>query len=194
MRSRLLSFAFTLGWLGSSLIAAEIQQLRAAWNAGKVSVAFQLNSPFDDEQIRQALQGGLPTGFTYHVELIRKRPNWFDDTLDAERIEVVATLNSVTREYLINYRKGRRLVRSETVSDFVSLQQRMTTVAEEALLNAGRVSPSKLRVRVRADLLRGYLFHVIPWDVSTNWKEVRVRRQAQIAAPQAPQAVPRQRP
>lgn len=183
---RPLSFAFALGWLAGPLVAAEIEQLRAGWNAGKVSVTFQLNSPFDEEQIRQALQGGLPTGFTYHVELIRKRPNWFDDTLDSERIEVVATLNSVTREYLLNYRKGRRLVRSETVSDFVALQQRMTTIAEEALLDADQVAPSKLRVRVRADLMRGYLFHLIPWDVTTNWKEVRVRRQAPVASPNSP--------
>lgn len=172
-----------MGWLAGSLAAAEIEQLRAGWNAGKVSVTFQLNSPFDDEQIRQALQGGLPTGFTYHVELIRKRPNWFDDTLDSERIEVIATLNSVTREYLLNYRKGRRLVRSETVSDFVALQQRMTTIDEEALLDGGKVAPSKLRVRVRADLMRGYLFHLIPWDVTTSWKQVRVKRQPPVTSP-----------
>lgn len=180
---RVLSFILALVWvIPSRGEAAEIQRLKAEWNGGQVSVAFELDRAFDYEQIRQALQSGLATGFTYHVELVRKRPNWFDTTLDAKRIEVIASLNSVTREYLLNYRRDRRLVRSETVSDFATLQSRMTTIVEEALLDAGKVPPSKLRVRVRADLLRGYLLYVIPWDVSTNWKRVRVKRQPAEAA------------
>lgn len=153
--------------------------MRASWNqGGTVSVAFELERAFDYDEIRQALQSGLATGFTYHLELIRKRPNWFDDTLDTETIEVIASLNSVTREYLLNYRRDRRLVRSETLSDFASLQKAMTSIAEESLLDAGKVSPSKLRVRVRAELLRGYLFSIFPWDVKTDWKEVRVKRES----------------
>ena len=152
-----------------------------------------MSGPFDREEIRQALQSGLPTGFTYHIELIRKRPNWFDNTLDTQHIEVLATLNSVTREYLLNYRRAGRLVRSETIGDFPTLQQRMTSIAEEALLDAGRTSPSKLRVRVRADLLRGYLLGVIPWDVSTGWKEVRVKRPPNNNTPSSQPAVNRKR-
>lgn len=174
---RLLSLAFSaVCVLPFAAVAAEIQGLKADWNGGQISVTFQLERAFDYEEIRQALQSGLATGFTYHVELVRKRPNWFDTTLDAKRIEVIASLNSVTQEYLLNYRRDRRLVRSETVSDFGTLQKRMTSIVEEALLDAGKVPPSKLRVRVRADLLRGYLLYVIPWDVSTSWKQARVRR------------------
>lgn len=189
---RLLTFTFSGIWIASAALGANINNLRADYNGGKVSVQFDLDGPFDHEEIRQALQSGLPTGFTYHVKLIRKRPNWFDSTLDTQRIEVLATLNSVTREYLLNYRRDGRLVRSETISDFPTLQRRMTSIAEEALLDAGRTSASKLRVRVRADLLRGYLLYVIPWDVSTGWKEVRVKRPAAQSAPSQP-AVNRKR-
>jgi hypothetical protein len=30
-------------------------------------------------------------------------------------------------------------------------------------------------VQVKADLMRGWLMYVIPWEVSTRWREVRVR-------------------
>jgi hypothetical protein len=192
---RLLSILISVIWcVASPAQGAEIERLKAEWNGGQVSVSFELERAFDYEQIRQALQSGLATGFTYHVELIRKRPNWFDSTLDVKTIEVIASLNSVTREYLLNYRRDRRLVRSETLSDFASLQKRMTSIAEEGLLEAGKAAPSKLRVRVRADLLRGYLLYVIPWDVTTSWKEVRVRRQpAEAGTPAAERAQNRPR-
>ena len=55
----------------------------------------------------EALQSGLPTSFTYVVEIFRDRPNWFDDGIARARIEVICTFNSVTREYLLNYRRDR---------------------------------------------------------------------------------------
>lgn len=176
-----------------TLEAASIRDLKANWDAGTVSVAFNLERAFDEGQIRQALQSGLPTGFTYHVELIRKRPNWFDDTLDDTTIEVIATLNSVTREYLLNYRIGGKLVRSETISDAEDLKRRMTSVAQDDLFDRVRASPSKLRVRVRADLLRGYLLGVIPYDVSTDWKETRVNKVTDPSNAPAVTATPRKR-
>jgi hypothetical protein len=176
-----------------TLEAASIRNLKANWNGGTVSVAFNLERAFDEGQIRQALQSGLPTGFTYHVELIRKRPNWFDDTLDDTTIEVIATLNSVTREYLLNYRIGGKLVRSETISDAEELKRRMTSIAQDDLFDRVRASPSKLRVRVRADLLRGYLLGVIPWDVSTDWQETRVNRPTEPSTPPAVTSTPRKR-
>jgi hypothetical protein len=28
---------------------------------------------------------------------------------------------------------------------------------------------------VKADLMRGWLMYVIPWEISTHWRDVRVR-------------------
>lgn len=129
---------------------------------------------FDSEQTVQGLQSGIPTSFTYIVELYRDRPNWFDERVARSRIEVIATFNSVTREYLLNYRRDRRLVRSETFSDLAALQHRMTNIEEPDLFEIGARRPYKLRVRVKADLMRGWLMYVIPWEISTRWRSVRV--------------------
>lgn len=139
-----------------------------------MSVHFNLENGFIHEQTVQGLQSGVPTGFTYVIEIYRDRPNWFDEGIDRSRIEVIATFNSVTREYLLNYRRDRRLVRSETFSDLVTLQQRMTTIDEPDLFDIGRRRPYKLKVRAKADLMRGWLLYVIPWEVSTHWRSVRV--------------------
>ena len=153
----------------------KIENLSAVASHGKVTVRFALAGAFADREMVEALQSGLPTTFTYLVEIFRDRPNWFDDAIDEARIEVVCTFNSVTREYLLNYRRDRRLIRSETFTDLAELERRMTHIEELDFFDIGRRKPYKLKVRVRAELMRGWLMYVIPWEVATRWRETRVR-------------------
>lgn len=155
--------------------APHLENLSATAANGKVSVQFSLVGAFADGQMIESLQSGLPTSFTYIVEIFRDRPNWFDDGIARARIEVICTFNSVTREYLLNYRRDDRLVRSETFSDLAALERSMTTVDEASLFDIGKRKPYKLKVRAKADLMRDWVLWVIPWDTSTRWRETRVR-------------------
>lgn len=153
----------------------EIANLTATAAAGKVSVSFVLAGAFRNGELVEALQSGLPTSFTYVVEIFRDRPNWFDQGIATVRIETICTFNSVTREYLLNYRRDKKLVRSETFTDLAALVKRMTTVDEPALFDIGTRKPYKLKVRAKADLMRGWVMYVIPWQVETRWRETRVK-------------------
>jgi hypothetical protein len=51
----------------------------------------------------------------------------------------------------------------------------MTNIDEPDLFEIGDRKPYKLKVRVKADLMRGWLLYVVPWEVSTGWREVRVK-------------------
>lgn len=163
--------------LPAALFAAEprIQNLSASASAGKVSVRFTMTGAFSSDEVTRALQSGLPTSFSYVVEIYRARPNWFDEGIARSRIEVIATFNSVTREYLLNYRRDRKLVRSETFTDLAELQRRMTSVDERDLFDIDDRRPSKLKVRVKAEFRRGWVLYIVPWPVSTRWEEVRVK-------------------
>jgi len=152
----------------------QIEHLTATAANGQVSVHFVLAHAFDREETIQGLRSGVPTSFTYVVEIFRDRPNWLDEGISRSRIEVIATFNSVTREYVLNYRRDRRLVRSATINDLAELQQRMTTIEEPELFDIGNRPPYKLRVRAKADLMRGWLLYFIPWEVSTRWRTVHL--------------------
>lgn len=176
MRSLLLGVAL-IGISAAGLAASDphIEDLSAIADGPAVSVHFTLADAFQSDETTQALQSGLPTSFTYVVEIFRDRPNWFDEGIGRSRIEVIATFNSVTREYLLNYRRDRKLVRSETFSNIETLEKRMTTIDEADLFDIGQRRPYKIKVRVKADLRRGWLLYLVPWEVSTRWKEVRLR-------------------
>lgn len=160
----------------TALSAAEpkIDGLTATAVHGKVSVRFTLAEAFTNGEIAQALQSGLPTSFTYEVEIFRDRPYWLDDSAGRSLIEVICTFNSVTREYLLNYRRDRKLVKSETYTDLRMLERAMSAIEERELFDIGRRKPYKMKVRARADLMRGWLLYVVPWEVSTRWRETRV--------------------
>jgi hypothetical protein len=154
---------------------ARIENLAAVSAASRVSIRFDLADAFGGGDMVQSLQSGIPTSITYEVEIYRDRPNWFDESVGRSRIEVICTFNSVTREYLLNYRRDRRLVRSETFTDLALLQKAMTHVDERDLFDIGGRRPYKLKVAVRADLMRSWRFYVIPWEVTTRWREARVQ-------------------
>jgi hypothetical protein len=153
----------------------QIANLGATAANGRVSVKFTLDGAFQNGELVEALQSGLPTSFTYSVEIFRDRPNWFDSGVARARIEVICTFNSLTREYLLNYRRDRHLVRSETFTDLAALVRRMTSIDEPGLFDIGTRKPYKLKVRAKADLMRGWLMYVIPWEVETRWREARVK-------------------
>ncbi len=174
--ARALSVALFL--LATATFAADpkIEGLSAVANAGKVSVRYSLAHAFDSGEMSEGLQSGLPTSIRYHIEIFRDRPNWFDIDIARSRIEVICTFNSVTREYLLNYRRDKKLVRSEVFSELDALIARMTRIDEPDLFEIGQRTPFKLKVRVKADLTRGWLLYVVPWEISTRWRETRVKR------------------
>jgi len=153
----------------------KIENLSAMASNGKVSVRFGLANAFQSDEVVEGLQSGLPTSFTYDIEIFRDRPWWLDDGISRSRIEVICTFNSVTREYLLNYRRDKKLVRSESFTDLATLQARMTNIDEPDLFDIGDRRPQKLKVAVKADLKRGLVFYVVPWAASTGWRETRVK-------------------
>jgi hypothetical protein len=171
----LLSVFFLTASVAAAPPNPKIENLAASARSGRISVRFALAGAFAQDEMVEALRSGLPTSFTYTIEIFRDRPNWFDDGIAQARVEVICTYNSVTREYLLNYRRDRQLVRSETFGDLGELQRRMTSIDEQDLFDVGDRKPYKLKVRAKADLMRGWLMYVIPWEMSTNWRETRVK-------------------
>lgn len=167
----LLFLALTQGALAAD---PQIENLAATAENGKVNVRFSMAHAFEKEELIEGLQSGLPTSFTYVIEMYRDRPNWFDDGIVSSRVEVISTFNSVTREYLLNYRRDRKLVRSETFGEFSALAARMTTIDERELFDIAGRKAHKLKVRVRANLRRGWKWYIIPWQFSTAWRETRL--------------------
>lgn len=146
----------------------------ATLDGGEVRVAFQLAGAFDD-RVRERLQAGLPTGFTYEIELLRDRKRWWDAGLAEASLEVVAMYNALSRDYLLNFKRNGRLVESRTVRAIADLERAMTAVDGLAAFSVpdGVRGRQRLLVRVRASLGAGTVLGFIPTERETAWAESR---------------------
>lgn len=168
--------------LGAYLLAAQLPREGSA-RAGKpgidalsvvregaaLLVSFRLDRALD-ARTWENIESGLPTGFTYEIEVRRLRRSWFDKRIGTTRLQVVAVYNALTREYLVNFRRDGELYASRVVTSADELEHAMTVFDELPSIElddrAGRFI-----LRVRAELRSRTRLGLIPDRVHTAWAE-----------------------
>ena len=168
------------GALAAPAAAAEphIRDLSIVVDGLQVLASFRLEDGFTPGLLER-IQSGLPTGFVYELELACDRKRWWDDGLEASRLEVVAMFNAVTREYLVNTKLEGKLLDSRTLRDTGDLERAMTGFSA---LPVFTIEPDCARerylVRARVELGTSNWLGFIPVLKTTDWVEsnkIRVR-------------------
>ena len=171
MRSIPLFALLTLFAPAGALADGEIRGLDVEVEGHRVLLSFQLEEGFDRD-VTERVRSGLPTTFTYELELLRDRKRWFDRPLKSTTLQVIAMFDAVAQEYLVNYKLDGKLVESRMVRSLDELREAMTTFGE---IPAFTLDPLprrwRLLVKVRALLGSRTLFALIPTRVTTDWRE-----------------------
>ncbi len=165
--------------LGIPLARAEkspsIATLSASLKDTSISVKASASDLLND-RLLQDLQNGVPATVTYRLELIRKRPNWFDSTVGTAAIEFTASRDSITREYLVTSRRNGRLIRSDRVTGLSAVSRQIGLLELPDLFNTTR-APSKLRLRARIEYGTEVALLIVPSLKASDWKRCRVQDQ-----------------
>ena len=98
-----------------TLVAADVVRMTSLARDGKVSVSFELADAFTAE-VRDAIHSGLPTTFTYEIELRRNVPFWPDRTLASAQIMVTVTFDNLTRRHQLSRTLNGHVDASETLA------------------------------------------------------------------------------
>ena len=141
-------------------------------------VSFRLDRALD-ERTWEKIESGLPTGFTYDIEVRRIRRRWFDKAVVATRLQVVAMYNALTREYLVNFKRDGELYASRVVTSREDLERALTTFEELPSVEFADEPPGRLLLRVRAELRTRTRLGLIPDRVHTAWAQTAPFRPAQ---------------
>jgi Domain of unknown function (DUF4390) len=150
---------------------ATLSALSVAVDGNRALVSFHLDDAFDPRFVER-VQSGLPTGFTYQLELLKDRKRWYDRALEDTTFQVVAMYDALSREYLVNYKLGGKLVESRMVTDLADLEPALTRIEDLPAFDLGNVPRSwRLLVRVRAELGPRTILSFIPAKDSTEWIE-----------------------
>jgi hypothetical protein len=83
---------------------------------GQLLVSFTLADVFDDD-VRAAIRSGLPTTFTYDVELRRGVALWFDRTIAETTVSATVKYDNLTRRYQVTRMLDGRVESPPQVTD-----------------------------------------------------------------------------
>ncbi len=151
------------GVLGATLFAQAIRVTPIARD-GRVLVSFELADGFTDE-IRAAIHSGLPTTFSYEIELRRASPIWFDKTIASARVSATVRYDNLTRRYQVSRLLDGRVEEADVTEEEAVVARRLTAFERLPLFNTSPLEANAeyyVRVRARTRPRNSWFFW--PWD------------------------------
>jgi len=131
------------------------------------------------EKIMEAIESGVPMGFTFEIELRKENTAWVDSLVSSNTVRHKIQFDSLKKAYRFSEigKKVRRKVITRKTSRFKKL---MLTLKDIPISPIYRLNPNdKYYVRVKADLETdrfwfpfNYIFFFVPFsDFETSWAQ-----------------------
>lgn len=150
--------------LVGTALAAEAIVVTTLPRDGQVLVSFELPGAYTDE-LRDTIESGLATTFTYEVELRDPTPFWLDRTIDRATISATVRFDSLTRQYTVTRIVNGQAEDRQIVGDEEAVRQLLTRFERLPLFNtAGLEANGEYHVRVRARTRPRIAWFFWPWD------------------------------
>jgi hypothetical protein len=143
-------------------VAADDPLIRVSPQArdGQVLVSFTTD-PAITSEVEGAIQSGLPTTFTYDVELRRASAFWFDKLMGSARIAVTVRYDNLTRRYQVSLMQDGRVAESRS-TESADAVRRWVSIFERLPLFSTRELRTETEYYVR---VRGRTSPRNPWSV-----------------------------
>ena len=131
---------------------------------GQVLVSFDLGVGLSPD-LRDAIQSGLTTTFSYEVDLRRAMATWFDRTVAAVTVTATVQFNNLTRQYQLSRTFGRQTDRGHPTEDEEAVRRWLTEFEQIPLATTSVLETNgEYYVRVRARTRPRNTWLLWPWD------------------------------
>lgn len=145
----------------------------------QLKVSFAVKGAFNKE-IEEAIKSGMPTSFTFLVEVDKVSSAWFNEEAGNLEFKHTVKYDTLKEEYEIKFDEaGDKPVRTK---DFNEMKRLMTTVSGVLIATKKPFVPGEEHeIRIMAELhtiklpflLNYMLFFVKLWDFETGWYTYR---------------------
>ena len=133
---------------------------------GHVLVSWELADGYTDD-VRDFIQSGLQTTFSYTVELRMRVPAWVDKTLDSAVVSTTVEFDNLTRRHTVSRLLDGRVEDSHVIEDEGQVRKLLTTFDKLPLFRTAKLEPNRdyyVLVRAKARPHNGAIFW--PWDAA----------------------------
>lgn len=156
-----------------------LTELAVHLDGQRVDVDFRLQGAFGADLVER-IETGLPSGYDYQFKLVKDFKFWWDQDVDKTTVQVFASYDAVSHEYLVNFRQDGNLIESRVLRTIDELEAAMTRFEGLHLFTVGRPPPQRrLLVKARAKLGDKTILKIIPAADATDWAESKKFRPPQ---------------
>lgn len=154
--------ALVLSWPAASF--AQSIEVTPLARDGHVLVSFGVRDAFTPG-VEEAIQSGLPTVFTYDVDLRRSASAWLDRTISTARVVATVRFDNLTRRYQVTVVQDGRVEQAHVTDDLEAVRQWATEFVRLPLFNTRTLEPNaEYYIRVRAQMKpRSSMLAALPW-------------------------------
>lgn len=150
--------------LATGLVAAELVGVTPLVRDGSVLISFELADALTDE-MRAAIRSGLPTVFSYEVQLRRAAPVWFDRTIASATVSASVRYDNLTNRYQVSRMQGGHVEDSQVTDEEEVVRRMLTSFERLPLFSTTQLEPNvEYYVRVRARTQPRNTWFFWPWD------------------------------
>lgn len=145
-------------------LAAQAIRVTPIARDGRVVVSFEMANGFTEE-IRAAILSGLPTTFSYEIDLRRASPIWLDRTIATASVSATVRYDNLTRRYQVARQLDGRVEAADVTEEEAVVRRRLTTFERLPLFDTAPLEANAeyyVRVRARTRPRNGWVFW--PWD------------------------------
>lgn len=161
---RRVALGSVLALLATVPMLAQSIRVTSLTREDRVLVSFELTEVYNDD-LKAAIQSGLPTSITYDVDLRRAATLWVDRLVDTARVTAAVRFDNLTRRYQISVMHDGRVEDSRVTDDEQAVQQALTMFTRLPLFRTSLLEPNaEYYVRVRAQTRPRNSLFVLPWE------------------------------
>ena len=142
-------------------------------NGPDLKVSFTVKNAFTKE-IEEAIKSGVPTSFTFFMELNRVNGHWFNEGVGKWQFRHTVKYDTLKEEFEITSDEDAAI----KTKDFAEMKRAMSTASAITLYPVSQMVPGEnYELRVMAELrtvklpfLLNYMFFFVKyWDFETGW-------------------------
>ncbi len=152
---------------------ARIDDVKVSWTPN-LKASFQVKDAFTKD-IEEAIKSGMPTSFTFIIELERVNTVWFNEEVGRWEFKHTVKYDTLKEEYEISLDEtGEKGIRTKDINEMKTL---MVTGNSISITPAHLIPGAEYELKIMAELrttelpflLNYMLFFVKIWDFETGW-------------------------
>jgi hypothetical protein len=153
---------------------ASIKDIRVNGRDGVWKVSFDVENCFT-EKMEEAIQSGIPTAFTFYINLHQKRSWWKDRKLASVEFRHTVQYHPIQKVYQIKLGEDSSSLAASSLGEAKKLMSRVKEFKIQSSSPFEPGVPAYFRIKAELDPVRlplhlEYLFFFVSlWDFETDW-------------------------